>query len=372
MHKYSREHQSDDAALPALDRLLRAEYPHEADVLSYVAVVDSRQLYRAAGYPSTPQFLIARWNVCRSSTFRRQRAARAARRFPILFEALADGRLNLTAVALLAKHFTAKNVDELIAVATRKTCEDVEQLIADRFPEKDVSFRLEAVAPPPSQPSSEGSGPAVDTDSSLAGNAQVVANPEAPVPLEALAPSAPTKVASTYVPALVRPTAPDRYALQVTISGTARATLRRAQELLGFQVRADDIAQVLELALDALVEKLEKKKCARTDRPRRVPPSRSQNPRHIPADVKRIVWQRDGGPPANAVPSAGRSSSITCSMSMMEASRLRITSSFAAAPTTSSKRNEDSGASSCATSVPRQTNAGRRQSVSGGSPEVKR
>src|SRR3954471_230016 len=110
MHKYDRMHLSDSAALCALDRLLKAEYPHEADVLSYVAVVDARQLYRAAGYPSTPDYLIGRWNLCRSSAFRRQRAARAALRLPILFEAIADGRLNLTAVALLARHFTAENV----------------------------------------------------------------------------------------------------------------------------------------------------------------------------------------------------------------------------------------------------------------------
>jgi len=93
---------------------------------------------------------------------------------------------------------------------------------------------------------------------------------------------------------VVKPTAPERYALQVTISGKARASLRRAQELLGFQVRANDVAQVLELALGALVEKLEKKNCARTDRPRRVPPPRSQDPHYIPADVKRAVRERDG------------------------------------------------------------------------------
>jgi hypothetical protein len=51
---------------------------------------------------------------------------------------------------------------------------------------------------------------------------------------------------------------------------------------------------VLDRALDALIEKLEKRKFSATRRPRRgVRPS--TNPRHIPAQVKRAVWERDGG-----------------------------------------------------------------------------
>jgi len=298
MHKYSREHLSDGAALSGLDRLLRAEYPHEAEVLSYVAIVDARQLYRAEGYPSTAEFLMGRWHLCRSSAFRRQRAARAARRFPVLFEAVAEGRLNLTAVDLLAGYFTADKVEELIAAATHKRREDVEQLIADRFPQADVPFRMEAVCTTSRQPAPVTPGaPTIPghSDQQEAGSSQVLGNTEPPVPLEGLGrPAALVSSGASHVATVVKPTAPERYALQVTISGKARANLRRAQELLGFQVRANDVAQVLELALEALVEKLEKKKCARTDRPRRVPPPRSQDPHHIPADVKRAVRERDG------------------------------------------------------------------------------
>jgi len=298
MHKYSKIHLSDDAAVAGLDRLLKAEYPHEANVLAYVAVVDARQLYRSAGYPSMPEFLMGRWNLCRSSAFRRQRAARAAYEFPVVFEAIADGRLNLTAVALLSGHLRRENVEELIVAATHKTREQVEQLIADRFPQADVPFRLEHV-PGPAPSSAENSPATAFITVVSAGGApsqpQVIANKEASVPLEALAPASPPIVAP-QPPAhpVVKPIAPERYALQVTISGQARASLRRAQELLGYQLRGDDVAQVLELALAALVEKLEKRKCGRADRPRRVAPPRSQDPHYIPADVKRAVCERDG------------------------------------------------------------------------------
>jgi len=50
---------------------------------------------------------------------------------------------------------------------------------------------------------------------------------------------------------------------------------------------------VLALALDALVEKLEKRKFAATDKPRRTS-SRPTAKRTIPARVKRAVWKRYG------------------------------------------------------------------------------
>ena len=47
------------------------------------------------------------------SAFKRIRAARAGRQFPAVFEALAAGRLNLSAVVMLASHLTPETADEL-------------------------------------------------------------------------------------------------------------------------------------------------------------------------------------------------------------------------------------------------------------------
>jgi 5-methylcytosine-specific restriction endonuclease McrA len=51
---------------------------------------------------------------------------------------------------------------------------------------------------------------------------------------------------------------------------------------------------VLKRVLDALIEKLERDKFAATSHPRRCG-RQSTNPRHIPAEVKRAVWERDQG-----------------------------------------------------------------------------
>jgi len=52
---------------------------------------------------------------------------------------------------------------------------------------------------------------------------------------------------------------------------------------------------VLDHALGALIGQLERRKFAATSRPRPRPRRSSANPRHIPAEVKRQVWERDGG-----------------------------------------------------------------------------
>jgi hypothetical protein len=69
--------------------------------------------------------------------------------------------------------------------------------------------------------------------------------------------------------------------------------LQHARELLGHAVPSGDLAQLLDRALDALNEKLERRKFAKAERPRPCRPS--DNARQIPADVKRAVWERDGG-----------------------------------------------------------------------------
>lgn len=91
------------------------------------------------------------------------------------------------------------------------------------------------------------------------------------------------------------PLAPRRFALQVTIDQDTHDKLCRLQDLLGPQIPSGDVAQVLERAFDALLEKLTKAKFAATGRPRQSSPPPSNRPRYVPAAIRRQVWERDGG-----------------------------------------------------------------------------
>jgi hypothetical protein len=108
----------------------------------------------------------------------------------------------------------------------------------------------------------------------------------------------------------VRPLSPENYALQCTIRQETHEKLEQIRALLRHKLPAGDLPEVIDQAFAALLEKLQKAKFAATERPR----TRQDRPvaaravtagetgqtanlqtRHIPAEVKRAVWKRDGG-----------------------------------------------------------------------------
>jgi hypothetical protein len=93
----------------------------------------------------------------------------------------------------------------------------------------------------------------------------------------------------------VAPLAPGRYAFQFTGSQDTYEKLRYAQALLGHVVPSGELAEVFNRALDALIARLEQRKFAATPRPRRRGLRASASARHVPAEVRRAVWARDGG-----------------------------------------------------------------------------
>ncbi|MGH2374375.1 MAG: HNH endonuclease, partial [bacterium] len=90
------------------------------------------------------------------------------------------------------------------------------------------------------------------------------------------------------------PLAPQQYKVQFTASASLYEKIRQAQALLRHQIPDGDLSKVFDRTLMALLQDLTKKKLAATDSPR---VSRGTGPgsRHIPAEVRRVVWHRDEG-----------------------------------------------------------------------------
>jgi hypothetical protein len=93
----------------------------------------------------------------------------------------------------------------------------------------------------------------------------------------------------------VAPIAPQRFGLQLTMNQATHDKLRHVQALLGHQIPSGDVVQVLDYALDAAIERLEKRKLAATQRPRPKGRRPAAGKRTVPARVKRAVWARDSG-----------------------------------------------------------------------------
>src|SRR5437660_3572068 len=95
--------------------------------------------------------------------------------------------------------------------------------------------------------------------------------------------------------ARVVPLSEERYGIQLTVSRTTRDKLLYAQDLLSHAIPSGDLEQVLDRALDELIPVLERGRFAATNGPRRRTEASSNDPRHVPAHVKRVVWKRDAG-----------------------------------------------------------------------------
>src|SRR5881396_3821106 len=90
-------------------------------------------------------YCVEKLRLSEDAAYKRIQAARAARRFPAIFAAVADGRLHLTALSLLVPHLTETNADDLLAAAAHKTKSDIDQLLAQRFPRTELLPLVRAI-----------------------------------------------------------------------------------------------------------------------------------------------------------------------------------------------------------------------------------
>lgn len=89
-----------------------------------------------------------------------------------------------------------------------------------------------------------------------------------------------------------------RYKVQLTASQQLHDKLRRAQDLLRHELPSGDLAPVIERAVDLLIADRMKRRFGQVSKPRErrnsVAAPRKSDSRHIPHDVRRKVFARDG------------------------------------------------------------------------------
>ena len=259
-----------------------------AVLIALLAELDARRLYLAEGCSSLFTYCTQVLHLSEHASYHRIEAARAARRFPVILQLLADGALTLTTVALLRPHLTADNHQTLLTAAHHKSKRDVEHQIACLAPRPDAKPLVRRMTAPMAAPTPDAQG---------RGSVLLQSIASTPTSIEAR-PGGPR----TTVPA-TRPTiaavAAERYLLKVTLSDKTHAKLRRAQDLLRHIVPTGDPAAILDRALSLLVDRLERTKFAAVARPRpatrRSAGSSKSGSRYIPAGMKRAVWARDRG-----------------------------------------------------------------------------
>lgn len=350
----SLSHVPNHVLVAELRRLLAENRGSLADVLLHLGEMDARRLHLPAAYPSLFEYCVRELHFSEHEAWARIRAARMVRRFPEAWSFLADGRLHLTAIVLLAPHLRSYNALELFRAATHRSKAEIQVLLAQRFPQADLATSVRRLRVAATSGPAELVAAAAEGEQAAAAAADVAAGPIAAEldhsaatgqaaaaalasAAEQAAPAAaiesvaaevessaatrerPTQLGPARVEfigvsagpgpelrrATLTPLASERYALRCTLLEREMADLKRARELLGRSVPSGDAARVIGRALRVLVEKLEKPLRGGVEasevsvvsraQPPAPPTSASSDSRQVPAAVRRQVWQRDSG-----------------------------------------------------------------------------
>jgi hypothetical protein len=274
---------SDDDLVARLKGLVARDHDLTAQIVAHLAELDTRDVFLREGYGSLFVYCRDALGLSEWEAYNRIEVARAARRFPVILDLLADASVNLTAVRLLAPHLNASNYREVLDSARGKRKPEVEEIVARLSPRPDVPASVRRL--PTSRPVS------VPLAAPVPASASPAATPVSDA--GALTPG-PAAHPLPVGPAAVTPLSPDRYKLQLTIGGDTLEKLRLAKDMLGHAIPSGDEAAILDRALTALLVELARKKFAETGKPQ-PPRGMKAGARDPSAQVKRATWLRDLG-----------------------------------------------------------------------------
>ena len=281
---------SDDELVERVKHLAACERRASVALIRSLVEFDARRLYLREGCSSLFTYCTHVLHLSEGSAYNRIETARAARRYPKVLEALERGDLTLTAVRLLAPHLTPANHGEVLAAARHRSKQGIQELIASLNPRPAAATIIRRVAPQPTKGDATPAFAAAQEARDIVGNDRSFTSPPS---------SGGQDVAATPAPqfraAVVTPLAPERYKLQVTLARETHEKLRRAQALARHTLPDGDVGSILDRALTLLIDDLERRRFARVASPRPSPDESTASGRHIPAAVRRAVWQRDEG-----------------------------------------------------------------------------
>ncbi len=338
----------DDSLLHSLKRHVGSSNRINALVLAHLAEVDARGAYRKWACETLAAYCVYELRLSEDEAQRRCRAARVMRQFPVLFAMIADASIHLTGVLLLAPHLTVDNHMGVLARAQYRTKREIERLAAELAPARDVPALVEPLGIRLGSRTMPGKGWAALTESTLGWvrqlepgdgpaqaphgtencDAQLFGGVDAEAGVDSADSlafdgrtcSAPERREDSEA---VQPDSTERpqvhYRVQFTADQAYVNLLERARALLWHQLPSGDLVELQRLALQALVEKLAKRKfwakaaaapppaapsgestrsvaTAPINRANTAAPARNApGSRHIFATVRREVWERDGG-----------------------------------------------------------------------------
>ena len=262
----------------------------EAELLVHLGEIDRRRLYLDFAFPSMFAFCVGELGFSEDAAYNRISVARAGRRWPAVVEALRLGQVHLAGLRLLAPRLTDGNNRDVLSLAARKSKREIEEIVARLAPQPPAEELIRKLA---GLSRAAAGGPAPAFDSALVPPLKAAAHAAAAQASWADGAAAQPQERR----AVVTPLSAETFKFQFTGSRALRDKLRQAQDLLRHRIPNGDLAAVIERAVEVLIEAVQKERFATGRKPRNGSRRGAGGPpsRHIPASIKRAVFERDGG-----------------------------------------------------------------------------
>jgi hypothetical protein len=330
-----------------------------AALLAHLAEVEARGLHRTRACASLYTYCIYELRFSEDAAARRASAAKLVKRFPLLLGAIANGELHLTGLLMLGPHLTAENIVDVLGRAKFRTKKELAKLVRELHPLPMVPDLVEPLRPLPASlrrptweqfvsafsprvrelpPGERPSDWANDVDDSSSADGEVAKRETAEDEMatgdrsDSAASPAPARVERPWL-AQLPVTGPQQYQVQFSTTEEHVQLIERAKALLARQAPGKSLGDLHLQAMKLLVAELEKRKFAVTGQPQRKTPARAravseqpqrqvvsgaaqaasssepppdtqstppeseprQRGRHLPAELRRAVFERDGG-----------------------------------------------------------------------------
>ncbi len=277
-----------------------------ADFLVALVDFDRRRGWEPLGHANLFAFLHVELRLSRSAAFYRKCAAGLLQGFPEVIEPLRDGRLCLSTIAELAKVLTEENRAVVTPRFFGLSAREAQELAAELQPREVPSTRMVVTrvqrqsAPPPASVAQ----PLLTLDPavSIAPESAPLANthPSMAPPSRVLTP----ELANGGVGPLaatrdeIVPLTADLCRIHFNVGKQVVKKLEVAREGLSRSVRGATMEQVLEMALDLLLEKQARAR-GQVKRPRSVVPTVAPPPRNPPTEDGSSTTATDPAPAAS-------------------------------------------------------------------------
>jgi hypothetical protein len=260
-----------------LAELLSREREAAADFLLALAEFDRQQAWAELGYSGLFWFLHRELGLSKGAAHYRKVAAELIQVLPEVVEPLRDGRLCVTSLGELAKVLTTENSCEVLPRyfhLSRREAAEVSAAIrpVERPPLRDAMTKVGASSAVPHL---------VATPMALLHATPVVVQPVEPL-------------VGVTAPALIQltPLTEDLRRIHVTVSKRFLAKLDAARDALSHSHPGGTTECILEAGLDLVLARYRERRGIGATPARNL---RSAAPSRIRAEVKREVWERDGG-----------------------------------------------------------------------------